>query len=39
MESEFADRPVFSLDEQIKIMDRAKANPTSTRGSATSASS
>ena len=24
MESEFADRPVFGLDEQIKIMDRAK---------------
>jgi NitT/TauT family transport system substrate-binding protein len=24
MESEFADRPVFNLDAQIKIMDRSK---------------
>jgi ABC-type nitrate/sulfonate/bicarbonate transport system substrate-binding protein len=24
MESEFADRPVFNLDQQLKIMDRAK---------------
>ena len=39
MEFEFADRPVFGLDDQIKNMDRSKASPRSTPGSATSANS